>query len=441
MYVLIPVFLLGMGSPGYAPHVAAATSSTASAGLFIPLYTYPGSSWTYAEQVKQSNPGVPMTVIVNPADGPGSRYDSNYGSGIEQMRGDGINVIGYVYTDYASRSVSAAETDIATYAQLYDVNGIFLDEMSNVAGHESYYSTLTAYAHSLGLSLVVGNPGTSVPQSYLGTVDVIVIYENSGIPSQSVLSSYTAGGDPSEFAVISYGVQQPSQSQASLLEDYVSNIFITNGTMPDPYHALPPYLSDLASYLSLPSLAPVPTSESATVPIVVQSIDLNGDPIVGMWTTITSSTGTLLATGYTPLTFTVSTGSTYVVSVANYQNIIFNHWQSGSATPSISVTATQATTLTASYSTAPPSITVSSMTSSGSSFGGMWTVVYNQQGSVLQTGFTPLTYTGIAGSTYTVCMGSYENYIFSNWQNTGSSNSCQTVSLTQNTQLVTVYNT
>ena len=63
------------------------------------------------------------------------------------------------------------------------VSGIFFDEMANAAGHEAYYSGLTAYAKGRGLGFTIGNPGADSSPSYVGTEDVILIYESGGLPS------------------------------------------------------------------------------------------------------------------------------------------------------------------------------------------------------------------------------------------------------------------
>ena len=150
-------------------HTASASTQTAT-GLIVPLYSYPGSDWSNLVWAKQVNPNVPMVAIVNPSDGPGWYKDPNYVSGIDSLQSAGITVVGYVWTDYGARSVASAEADIAAYRDWYGVNGVYLDQMSNVPGYEWYYSTLNSYAKSIGMTLVVGNPGASVPSSYIGTV-------------------------------------------------------------------------------------------------------------------------------------------------------------------------------------------------------------------------------------------------------------------------------
>ena len=68
--------------------------------------------------------------------------------------------------------------------------GIFFDEMSNVQGNAAYYLTLSTYAKSIGFEFTVGNPGGPVPtDSYIGSVNCIVAYENEGLPNISSLAS------------------------------------------------------------------------------------------------------------------------------------------------------------------------------------------------------------------------------------------------------------
>ena len=89
---------------------------------------------------------------------------------------------------------------------------------------------------------------------------------------------------------------------------------------------------------------------TAQATLAVKSVDLSGNSFAGMWTTIQSG-GTTVKTGYTPVTFTATTGTQYTVTVSNYQNYVFNHWDDGSTNAARTITPTQSTTLTAYYST------------------------------------------------------------------------------------------
>ena len=64
-------------------------------------------------------------------------------------------------------------------------------QMGSSAGMETYYKNATTYAKSLGETLTVGNAGTTVPTSFIGTVDNIVIYEGVSTPTLALFSNYT----------------------------------------------------------------------------------------------------------------------------------------------------------------------------------------------------------------------------------------------------------
>lgn len=61
--------------------------------------------------------------------------------------------------------------------------------MGYTTGMETYYSLVSAYAKTLGETFTVGNAGVTVPASFYGTVDNIVIYEGSSTPTLALLSS------------------------------------------------------------------------------------------------------------------------------------------------------------------------------------------------------------------------------------------------------------
>lgn len=89
---------------------------------------------------------------------------------------------------------------------------------------------------------------------------------------------------------------------------------------------------------------------NVTVSLTVKSVDLSGNPLNGMWTELYFD-GRLIASGFTPVTFTVNSGSQYSVAVADFQDIVFNHWEDGSTNRFRTIMLTQDTTVTAFYST------------------------------------------------------------------------------------------
>ncbi len=417
------------------PHSAA--TSTSSTGVIVPLYSYPGPMWQGLIQAKQANPSVPMIAVINPSSGPGSSQDPNILQGVRSLQSVGINVVGYVYTKYASVSLSSLEAQISAYKSLYGVNGIFFDQMSNVPGYEGYYSTLTNYAKSLGMSMTVGNPGTSVPSSYIGTVSILNIYENAGLPSLSTLAARTSGYSKQNFAMTSYSVSYVSASYISSASNYLGYMYITSGNYPNPYAALPSYFSGLVADLAGGSGGPPP----GMVTLTVESVSLSGAPISGLWTVVQSASGNTLATGYTPLTYAAVPGNSYVVYVSNYGNDAFAHWSNGVTSNKITVTPTQDTTLVAYYSTGQSQapLVVDSASLSGTPISGLWTVIQSTSGKTLATGFTTFEYSVTLGTTYVVAVANYGTYQFVRWSN-GSTNRYITITPAQSTTLVAYYN-
>jgi spherulation-specific family 4 protein/List-Bact-rpt repeat protein len=384
----------------------------------IPLYTYPGSTWDAVVTAKTSYPSVPIIAIINPNNGPGSSQDPNYVQGIQNLRSNGVVVLGYVYTSYGSRAVSSVEADINSYKNWYTIDGIMFDEMSNVAGFESYYSNLTSYTNSLGLSLTVGNPGTSTLSSYVGTVNILIIYEDVGLPSLSILSSSDMGYGKQNFGMVAYGVASLDTSFETNATNYVSYEYITDANLPNPYDTLPSYFTNLVATLNTAS--PPPQPPSTTIPLTVNSVDLNGNPITGLWTTVQSN-GTTLATGYTPFTYNASTGTKYTVTVANYGSYTFSHWEDGSTNSARTITPTQATTLTAYYKTAV-TLTVKAAVTNSNKSPSCVSVLIKYQSNAVASGCAPLTYSAAANSTYGVTVSTTGPFTFSGWSTGSTSN-------------------
>jgi hypothetical protein len=352
-------------------------------GIMIPLYTYPGSTWTNVIAVQNANPGVPIVAIINPNSGPGATMDPNYVSGILNLQAAGVTVIGYVPTGYGSRSIAAVESMVNDYKSWYPVTGIFFDEMANVVGYENYYSTLNAYAKSLGFTYTVGNPGADTIPSYIGTVDTIVIYENQGLPSLSSLEGWHSQYGKDNFAMMAYGVQSVNQSYPSTASPHVGYIYITNAELPNPYDALPPYLAVVASALATNATSSATGTTTTTV-------------------TTTSTTSTS-STSSTTTSSTTSTSSTTATA------------SSATTTTSTTISATSSTTTTSSTPTTfLVNVTLSSL--GGEKITGSWTVVQADGGTVAQ-GFAPLAFNASMGASYTISVANNGRYVFNQWSN------------------------
>jgi hypothetical protein len=344
--------------PALGTNMQAADAAPAT-GIMVPLYTYPGGTWDTVIETKNDHPDVPIVTIVNPASGPGGSQDSNYVSGINELRDAGVIVLGYVSTAYTGRSLSAVKADIDRWDSWYDVDGIFFDEQTNWSGGESYYTQAGDYAESKGLDFTVGNPGANSIPSYLSTVDVVLIYESPGLPNLDNYASWESY-DNGQLGMIPFGVSSLPTGWLQDATAFIGWVYVTSDTLPNPWDSLPSYFDDMAALLDDGSSSSPPPEPVQEHQLTVRSVDQTGKAINGMWVEVKKD-GVSVRTGFTPLSLTLKEG-TYTVSAGNYQLIIFDHWQDGSKSSTISVNLSADTTLTANYNNGAIAVTPLSVT-------------------------------------------------------------------------------
>jgi Spherulation-specific family 4 len=239
------------GASGSAGTAGAAGSGGVSAtvGTIVPLYTDPSdASWASIVMAKKAHPSVTVVAIVNPNSGPGAHADAGFTIGIGKLIAASIVPIGYVSTSYTARGEPAVKADIDSWFSFYpNLQGIFFDEQSNQAGDDTFYRDVSEYAKQKGLAFTVGNPGTSVPASYLGAVDVMLIYEEKGLPKLSTLA-----GDATQrthYGIIPYGAAFDAAFVTSAKAD-VAYVYATSDDLPNPWDTLTPYFSQLLDALA-----------------------------------------------------------------------------------------------------------------------------------------------------------------------------------------------
>lgn len=229
-----------------------APAPAASTATVVPLYSFPTSpAWTQLIAAKAAHPSVPVLAVVNPSNGPGSGISAIYATGIKRLTTAGIKVIGYVWTSYAERPLAQVKADIDRWRVYYpEVTGMFFDEQAHKAGNEAYYIELSAYCRSKGFNFTIGNPGADSVPSYIGTVDMILIYESDGLPSMTRLEGWHSGYDKKNFGIIPYAVGSLDPTFVANARQRVGYIFIQNDDLPNPWDSLPSYFGTLLGLLA-----------------------------------------------------------------------------------------------------------------------------------------------------------------------------------------------
>jgi hypothetical protein len=192
-------------------------------GLVVPMYGW-DAGWERVIDAKEENSGTEIIVVINPSGGPGGSSDSHWEGVVDDLQDEDIVVVGYVSTSYAGRSEGDVKDEIDRYQDWYDLDGVFLDEVS--PSDLGYYEDIRDYAEGEGAETVILNPGAPVPESYEDAGDIIVVYENSGIPS-SVDSNGISEG---KLAALPYG-GEPSEGEFDELSDEVGYLYVSPGWM------------------------------------------------------------------------------------------------------------------------------------------------------------------------------------------------------------------
>lgn len=287
--------------------------------LLVPAYFYPtgiGDDWSRMATAAKK---ISLTAIMNPGNGPGTTTDSNYSSSIANMHASGGRVVGYLYTDYANRPLSDVKTEVDRWVTLYNIDGIFVDEMAhdNNAAHISYYSQLYSYVKSKGKDLtVVGNPGVATLEPYVATptVDTVVTFENFTGYASDTPPAWTNNYPSSRFANLPYEVSSSgtmSSYLATAQQRNVGNIYITDdGADGNPWDSLPGYWD----------------SEVSGIQAITPTWNLNGsgDWNVGSrWTSGIAPNGvnaTAQLTGVPTSTLTVFTNTAVTVGTLSFND-------------------------------------------------------------------------------------------------------------------------
>jgi hypothetical protein len=223
---------------------AGAATTTGAQHQLIPAYFYPEPAedlWPTMCSTARSS-----TVIVNPHNGPGADYDSDYARVIDDCRAAGQKLVGYVHTGYADRPLSEVKADIDRFYRFYAVQGIFLDEMSNDAADRDYYRQLHDHIKAKNAGhTVVGNPGAAASSNWqLAVTDVVVVFENTAAVYDTwVAPSWTLQAPSGEIAHLVHTTSSAQRDRTAHLsaQRNAGHVFLTDDVMANPWDTLPGY--------------------------------------------------------------------------------------------------------------------------------------------------------------------------------------------------------
>ncbi len=252
-------WLLAVLGLSITPATALTPTEPDNLGLLVPAYFYPGANDTRWAALAAAAQQVSVTAILNPASGPGNNTDSNYEQVIRAVRAAGGRVIGYVHTQYGKRSLNEVAAEINRYANLYEIDGIFVDEMASddeaasILYFESVYQLIKA-VHSNWL--VVGNPGVKPARRHLDlpTADTFVQFEQTGAAWRDrEVIHWPAEYGKERFAELIHSVSERSlvsQIVDQAIRNRIGYVYVTDDLMNNPWDELPTWWEHLVSLLA-----------------------------------------------------------------------------------------------------------------------------------------------------------------------------------------------
>src|SRR2546428_8273341 len=153
------------------------------------------------------------------------------------------------------------------------------------------------------------------------------------------------------------------------------------------------------------NIIPQATAQIVTSTLTVTTQDISGNTLTGLYITLKLS-GTTVATGFSPVTFTLNNGVQYTVTAAGYRTHVFDHWlDTGSTSSSRAITINTNTQITAVYRTTALSLSPTSgptgitVNISGSNFAANSAITISYDNASIAT--TPTTITTTSTGSFT----------------------------------------
>lgn len=229
-------------------------------GILIPLYSYP--NWwqpsTYLwPQVAQAGARVPITAIIDPANGPGANFPNiDYQHGLADLAASGVKMVGYVYTSYGTRSNALVKGDIDQYTNSPFISGIFVDETASGTNKLAYYQDLYTYIHArTNFTTVIVNPGIQIAQEYISrpAADTAVIFEYDTGWTNYVPDVYVTNYPASRFSMLVYGCAGAETMRTNVdlaVQRNVGWVYVTDDILANPWDTIPSYWSNLVDHVA-----------------------------------------------------------------------------------------------------------------------------------------------------------------------------------------------
>lgn len=209
----------------------------------VPAYFHPAVANDAWDALRRLGSSVRF-LIFNVDSGPGSTKEFELARAASRLT---MPRLGYVDTDYASRSFDAIGIDIARYRQWYPTSGIFFDRVASTSRELAYTAGLVAVARKHGATTVVLNHGVYPDPEYATIADALVTFEGPEAAHRTVTApTWVRNWPESRFWHLVY--EAPAAAMAQVRQRaaacHADPVCITERNGPNPWDGLPAHLLD-----------------------------------------------------------------------------------------------------------------------------------------------------------------------------------------------------
>jgi hypothetical protein len=209
--------------------------------LIVPAYFHPAVRPQDWESLAERAPKVRM-VVLNPGTGPGDQSDDTFTAPLRRLRDAGVQVAGYVDTNYSRRSAAEIRGDIERHIEWYGVSGVFFDRVPAGAVDVDHYARLARDARKAGARVLAFNHGVYPVEAYAEHADLLGTFEgtwNSYI--DAVVPRWARARPTDQFFHLVYSVPKQSFGTAFLLaaRRRAGCVYVTDHAGANPWDRLP----------------------------------------------------------------------------------------------------------------------------------------------------------------------------------------------------------
>lgn len=229
-------------------------STRVRTGFGIPGYAHPLVAPT--EWGELTRPGTPLHwVVLNVADGPGTRPDPHCLEAAGRLRNAGVRVLGHLDSATGGRNLGEVIADAQRHVDWYQVDGFLLDRCPtdgvSLPGIRRTVATLRAVCEDA--HIVLGH-GTHPHPGYAECADQLVTFCGPWSDYRwSQVAEWTAEHPPERFCHFVHGVPLPHLEEALRIARWqgAATIYFTDrtdqGGHSDPWEAMPGYWDEIVS--------------------------------------------------------------------------------------------------------------------------------------------------------------------------------------------------